>query len=487
MRMRVCLALAALLLLVPVLSAKDVRVRGYVTQVHSPTSFEIEDYRISSDAGLVLSFEREEGEEAVDFRPEDIRVGTDLEISGELDEKTGELRAKAVKVFPEEAKKIKRTAMIERLPSILKSETGWGGAFFADGQRIAVQDSTQVVFKPTKEERKAMRERARQAGKKGPEEDDENYVEPLQSLGEIHPNMFLTYEGTRQADGSILASRLEFMRNQTEKGEARMWQALTPYGKNPDFQKFKPGELNINGVGKFKVVPSPLVQAYIYKLGHSLVPLYQKALPESDPTRIAFKFFLVENEEPNAFALANGTVVVNTGMFDVLENEAQLAAVLSHEIAHAIQEHSWRQQNYKKGARTALKIAGFLGAAATGEGSIAGIANMMEAAIKNGYSRSLENQADRLSLQYMYDAGYDIREAPRVWKVMSMKFGDKKTSFFWNSHDNHTTRRSYLMAELRNNYADVDYSKLSKGVPLDPLRAAASDPSGKKSKVKVKY
>ncbi len=467
------------LTLVTVAAAKPVKIRGYVTSVTSPTTFEIEDYKITGSSGLTLVFDRDEHDAASPpFKQEDIRVGTDLEITGDLNEQTRELRAQSIKVFFEEGRKLKRTAVIDRLPQILKQPDGsFTGAFFADGQQIRLASSTQVVFRPTRMQREALKK----AGQKSTTGQDEDIgLRPLASLEEIHPNMVLTYEGTRQPDGSLLASRLEFSRNELEPGEVKMWKALTPYGKNPDFQRFKPGEMSINGVGKFKVIPSADAQLYIQRLGRELVPLYQRGMADSDPTKIPFKFFLVENREPNAFALANGTVVVNSGLFDVLENEAQLAAVLSHEIAHATQRHAWRQQQYHKGSRTAMKIAGILGSAAVGDSSIAAATQLIDSAIKNGYSRSLENQADRLGLQYMYEAGYDIREAPRVWQVMTRKYGDKGSSF-WSSHDNNTTRRSYLMAEIRNNYADADYSKLQKGqAPLAPVAERIKDPAGKK-------
>ena len=70
----------------------------------------------------------------------------------------------------------------------------------------------------------------------------------------------------------------------------------------------------------------------------------------------------------------------------------------------------------------------------------------------------LENQSDRIGLQYMIDAGYDPRQAPAVWKLMAKTNGVQATNFFWSSHDNAPTRRSYLMNELKNNYRDIDYS-----------------------------
>jgi hypothetical protein len=63
----------------------------------------------------------------------------------------------------------------------------------------------------------------------------------------------------------------------------------------------------------------------------------------------------------------------------------------------------------------------------------------------------------------MTAAGYDPREAPRVWKVMSKKYGDSPTNVFWSSHDNNATRRSFLMVEIRNNYSQLDFDKMKRG------------------------
>jgi len=221
------------------------------------------------------------------------------------------------------------------------------------------------------------------------------------------------------------------------------------------------GELKINRVGKFKTVPDQSVQEYVTRIGQQLIPSYQRELAETDPAKIPFRFFVVQNKEPNAFALANGVVVIHSGLFDVLENEAQFAAIVGHEIAHAVQEHTWRQEQHQKGTRTALAI-GAAFAAAYGQYALRDTLTLVQAAMQNGYARNLENQADRLGIEYMVNAGYDPREAPRVWKMMATKLGDTPTNFFWSNHDNHATRRSYLMNELKNNYSTLDYSQFVK-------------------------
>jgi len=159
--------------------------------------------------------------------------------------------------------------------------------------------------------------------------------------------------------------------------------------------------------------------------------------------------------------------------------------VLGHEIAHSTHEHSWRRQNFHKGKRLAIGLAGAL-ASAYGLNTLADVATLVNAAIVNGHSRSMENQSDRVGLQYMIKAGYDPRQAPAVWKLMTKNSGLQATDFFWSSHENHATRRSYLMNELKNNYRDLDYSTLKTNEEeYQRIRAKVTTANGKKTKLKV--
>jgi hypothetical protein len=484
------------LFIVPNALAKSVKIRGYVTAVKSATEFEIDDYRITRESTLVLEFEKsEDPDEKTNFRPEDIGVGTEVEIRGEYDETTRQLSARSIKVNLDEHQRVKRTALMEAQPQLKQIGKVWQGEIHADGQRIVIDESTVVTVKPNNAQKKASKEAERTAKKQkqnskspveAPEPDDQPGV-ALQHADQIRSDTFVAYEGIRQKDGRILARKVEFTQNELTTGEARMWKMLMPKIKVPGYVSGRPGELQIQRVGKFKLTPNEEVQKYVRELGMSLVPKWQRDLPPGDPQKIPFQFFIVDQKVPNAFALANGTVVLHSGMLTMLENEAQLAAVLGHEIAHAIQEHTYRQSQYHKKALTALRIGAAVGAAYGGR-AIADLANLTEAAIRNGYSRSLENQADRIGAEYMMAAGYDPREAPRVWKVMALKGGDHPTNFFWSTHDNHTTRRSYLMAELKNNYSAVDFESYKRD---DPRFAKAAETINAlyapKKKLKVKY
>ena len=458
---------------------KEVKIRGYVTEFRSPTDFDIEDYRITRDQAFALDFANASPD--VTFQLNDIRVGVELEVKGVLNEQTSELKATAIKVDLEQFKSIKQTAFVSSAPEGIQLLDGtWAGELHADGQIIRVTNATAVVFKPTAREKKLAKQQKAAAGA---ESEEEGY-EPLTSLDQVAVGMAMTYEGKRDREtGKILADRIEFSTNDLEDGEAKMWKSLKVSVR--EAQGLKPGELKINQIGKFKLIPNSNVQAYVTALGQKLIPAYQRDLPATDTRRIPFQFYVVIDDQVNAFATPNGIVVVNSGLIKMLENEAQLAAVMGHEIAHATHEHTWRQQQFHKKTRFGIALAGAV-ASAYGMRSLADIANMVNGAIVNGHQRDLENQSDRIGLQYMLNAGYDPRQAPAVWKLMAKTNGVSATNFFWSSHDNEPTRRSYLMNELKNNYRDIDYPSLKTNADeYLKIRTAVIEAANNKARLKV--
>jgi hypothetical protein len=210
-----------------------------------------------------------------------------------------------------------------------------------------------------------------------------------------------------------------------ERGERGFWESLRLEIKEPDFARRRSGGVTIRRNTHYEVIAKAEVQAYIAEIGWRLVPAYQRDLPNDDPTKIPFKFYIARNADFGAVALANGVVVVFSGVFDVLQNEAQLASILAHEISHVTQKHGWK------------------------------LSKMTPAARLFGYNRSFENQADRLSLVYAIDAGYDPREAPRSWTRVAKKLGFTPLR---ESHENYAMRRAFMMSELAERYRTLDYS-----------------------------
>lgn len=491
----VCLVFLALFSTVLPLSIKaqaklkKVKIRGYITNINSPNSFEIDEVKITKNDSIILDFENQSAD--VQFKKEDVRVGTEIEVQGMFNEETDELTATKVTIDLDQFRKLKNTTVLTRNPEgIEKVENGWSGIFWADGRRIKIEPATQVLFELNKTEKKeATKPIKKEEAKKEAEAEDDEFInsEPLKSIADVKSGMFATYEGIEQPDGTILASRIVFMKNELEKGEDKFWKSLLVQEKASNFTDGNPGELKISQIGKFKLLPNKEVQDYVQKLGESLIPTHQKLLPVGDPQKIPFKFYVVSDKDANAFATANGIIVINSGMLTMLENEAQLAAVMAHEISHATQEHTWRQLNKDKGKKTALAVGG-IAAAAFGLYGVSDILQLTLAAMQNGYSRRLEDQADRVGLEYLAAAGYDPREAPRVWKLMAKRYGDAPTNFFWSSHSNHSTRRSFLMVEIRNNYSQMNFNEMKKGddSEYEKIVLLTKDAAAKKKKIKVK-
>jgi predicted Zn-dependent protease len=130
-----------------------------------------------------------------------------------------------------------------------------------------------------------------------------------------------------------------------------------------------------------------------------------------DPGR-AWEFHVINDETPNAFALPGGCVGVHTGLFNVVENDAQLAAVLGHELAHVTVQHHNERLSRQVAVETGLAVAGSMVSPETTQ--------IMAQAATLGlvlpFSRSQEAEADEVGLMYMARAGYDPRAAIDVWQ-----------------------------------------------------------------------
>jgi beta-barrel assembly-enhancing protease len=199
--------------------------------------------------------------------------------------------------------------------------------------------------------------------------------------------------------------------------------------------------------GRMKLLAERSVQEYVSQLGDSLIP--KGAQGTSRP--IEFRFFVVEDPSINAESLPDGTLLVNTGLLGALENEAQLAFVLSHEMAHVLQTHYRREVEETRGSRIGLTIAGLAAGAFIGDAGIF-MSQIGIASVVNGHQRELENQADRLGLQNIIEHGYDPREAPNFSRIVINRYGDRTTSRLWSNHDSSVIRGSFLTTQLMKEY-----------------------------------
>lgn len=469
---------------------KEIKIRGYITALTSPNAFEIEEYKVRRDAAIRVELDHPSPNLA--FTPDDLRVGTYVELRGQYNDETRELIATKIKVDLRQFRSLEETTVLDSKPSIVQTDGNkWQGTIIADGRRLRLEPSTQVLFRLNKGEARDAEAAAKnkKAPKPPAEQDDDSDgnditvaeqsvgAGPLTSVADIGPGIFMTYKGQEQIDGTVLTSQVVFVRNERTSGENDLWKNFTI--KETPAIGAKPAELKVGG-SKYKVLPNAEVQAYVERIGQSVVPAYQKELSAHDPNKIPFRFTVVMEKGFNAIAYPNGVVVVHDEVFQVLENEAQLAAVLAHEIAHATQEHTYRQREHNKSGRRALQTVSVI-AAIAGDFTLSDSADSLLATMAYGYGRTLENQADRLGLQYMTAAGYDPREAPKVWKLLSKR--SSSNEYYWSSQDSNAERRSFQMLSIQSLFKGMNLDELKRSeAEYQPIAAAAytANPKNKK-------
>jgi len=162
------------------------------------------------------------------------------------------------------------------------------------------------------------------------------------------------------------------------------------------------------------------------------------------PEQVNFKFRVLRDPMVNAFAMPNGSIYVHTGLLATLENEAQLASVLAHEITHVTQRHTYQHNRSLRKKMVAMHV--FSAVSAAGgffpAGSLFGavlsvagsVSQVLVAASVFGYSQDLERAADRNGVDLMTKGNYDARAMPRTFALLDEKLEIEPVETFWRTH-----------------------------------------------------
>lgn len=189
----------------------------------------------------------------------------------------------------------------------------------------------------------------------------------------------------------------------------------------------------------------------IKKIGADIAAATEKYLNENGHKGLvddfSWTFNVVDDPTLNAWCMPGGRVVFYTGILPVLANDNGIAAVMGHEVAHAVARHGnerMSQQLAIQGAGMSLstvlqeqpELTHDLALQAFGMGSQFGIL---------GYSRKHESEADKMGIIFMAIAGYDPRESVKVWERMA-EMGGEQPPEFMSTHPSHETRIDDLNA-----------------------------------------
>jgi metalloendopeptidase OMA1, mitochondrial len=180
----------------------------------------------------------------------------------------------------------------------------------------------------------------------------------------------------------------------------------------------------------------------VRRVASRLIAAMQKKYPGADPG-FEWEANLIQSDQANAFALPGGKVAVYTGIFPVAANENGLAAVMGHEIAHAIARHGAERMAYQKLVQIGSMAAGVTVGDMSPQARQA-VMGALGAGAKFGlllpFSRDHESEADHMGILFAAAACYDPREATKLWERMGQISGGQRQPEFSSTHPSHETR-----------------------------------------------
>jgi len=221
------------------------------------------------------------------------------------------------------------------------------------------------------------------------------------------------------------------------------------------------------------------LQAYVNEVG-------QRLAAKGDRPELTYTFTVLDSAETNAFALPGGYVYITRGIMSYLNSEAELSAVLGHEIGHVTARHAVRQQS----SATAAGVGATLIAVLTGSGSLANIANVASSALISGYGRDMELEADALGAKYVDRVGYDpqsmvdvvrLLKNQEMFEIQRAREENREPRVYhgvFSSHPDNDTRLKEVVAsagkvaanEPRPDNRDLYLSRIT-GLPVGPSEA----------------
>ncbi|MCW8196120.1 M48 family metalloprotease [Proteobacteria bacterium 005FR1] len=218
------------------------------------------------------------------------------------------------------------------------------------------------------------------------------------------------------------------------------------------------------------------LQAYINEIG-------QRVAKNADRPDLNYTFTIIDSPDINAFALPGGYVYINRGLIGYLQSEAQLAAVLAHEIGHVTARHGVRRDTAQKGAGIGTGILSVLSVLTTGTNVVGDVANLYASAAVMGYGREMELEADKFGAQYLYNSGYDpqamvevigvLKNHERFMRLKAADQGQKRQTYHgvFSSHPRNDQRLREVVgtagqlektADYENN--DVRFRQITQGL-----------------------
>ncbi len=219
----------------------------------------------------------------------------------------------------------------------------------------------------------------------------------------------------------------------------------------------------MGGVVDWKTDPDAELVA---RVGHKIVAESDAA---KSPYRDTFNFYLLDDRNTvNAFALPGGQIFITEALYERMENEAQLAGVLGHEIGHVVHRHAAEHMATGQLGQTLVGAVAVGASGGEDRGRMATMAAMLaNQMFQLKYSRNDELESDDYGLRWMVQAGYDPSEMLTVMRILKeASGGGGRGPSFMQTHPDPDARVAKIQEFLKENFSSGVPAELTKGRPL---------------------
>lgn len=421
-----------------------------------------------------------------------IALGTHIDVMGEYADSTRSLSAVHLTVYQVTVQQLIGVyymtitenrgdgALIEEKPTVHFTGKGWTGTIWHDGYPVTLTPNTSLLtaqagsglslrsFGP------AFLQHLPQPGIVTPQATTPVFTDSL-----FQPNTWATYWGLDPYDKrwvgedgvpfskSIELQRLRLWPNQISAREKKYQARMNPMIQPPNFTSHLPGKIRFrhkSAQDTLEILADQKIQRFVSNLGESVIPSYQKELPRQAETKVHFHFYVTHGERPgvldemdsihglyglaskspsgNLVAFPSGVIVIPDSFLARMNNEAQLASLLScavtvvlqkqSYISHYAEPYSWKPSYGEYPDQLLPPLFG-------------------------------DEQSLRIGIRQMYLAGYDIREAPYAWAVAQGKPANNPVINSQHPDKEIPWYAAYAFDYISQYYKDVDYTKLKRG------------------------
>lgn len=362
---------------------------GTITHVTSASDFDVNGRHLHvPETGMILTRVKF----GLDPRPGFVEpyLGGSAEVYGRFDKKTKTIDVHQIAIEAPVETTITGSGVVDAV--LQPAASGQPQTVRADGYPVLIDSKTKLRF-----------------------------ASPLSAATPISTNLWITFRGRQRKDGTVVADTAVLHANTISDGQSRLLDKVEydPDAVNPQSHQ---SELRKTFLGydpkRVPPYPDEAMQRRVRTIGDSLIPRYQRELPDTDDTKIDFRFEVVDEPWLFAVALPSGVILVPRKIVERLKDDSQLAAVLALNMAITLEK-----QNLRGIPPRDVQIAADLAATASlvkfpGPTLMAG-AGAIGTSSEPDIGRRQQNE--RVSLCLLHDAGYDIYQAPIAWWLLATK------------------------------------------------------------------